>query len=171
MNTINKQHSEDTVRIPLFSIGIVCYRNWEYLNDAIDSVLSQDYPRIQLIISDDGSDGFPIDRFRDYIESHRRDNLVEYLVRQSEQNEGTVRHLNHVFDEMHGHANDSFSEEYKAMYHYYTSLYVDPILRPMTDEEIAAIEPDISDEPSHKQNKQHTYYKKICPEIKSLEDL
>ncbi len=49
------------------------------------------------------------------------------------------------FDEMHGHANDSFSEEYKAMYHYYTSLYVDPILRPMTDEEIAAIEPDISD--------------------------
>ena len=102
LNTINKQHSEDTVRIPLFSIGIVCYRNWEYLNDAIDSVLSQDYPRIQLIISDDGSDGFPIDSFRDYIESHRRDNLVEYLVRQSEQNEGTVRHLNHVFDEMHG---------------------------------------------------------------------
>ena len=44
------------------------------------------------------------------------------------------------FDEMHGHANDSFSEEYKAMYHYYTSLYVDPILKPMTEEEIAALE-------------------------------
>ncbi|MBR6172196.1 MAG: Na/Pi cotransporter family protein [Eubacterium sp.] len=46
------------------------------------------------------------------------------------------------FDEMHGHANDSFSEEYKAMYHYYTSLYVDPILKPMTKEEIAALEQD-----------------------------
>ena len=43
------------------------------------------------------------------------------------------------FDEMHGHANDSFSEEYKAMFHYYTSLYVDPLMRPMTEEEIAAV--------------------------------
>jgi len=43
------------------------------------------------------------------------------------------------FDEMHGHANDSFSEEYKAMYHYYTSQYVDPLMRPMTEEEIAAV--------------------------------
>ncbi len=32
------------------------------------------------------------------------------------------------FDEMHGHANDSYSEEYKALYHYYESLFIDPIL-------------------------------------------
>lgn len=32
------------------------------------------------------------------------------------------------FDEMHGHANDSFSEEYKALYHYYESQYITPIL-------------------------------------------
>lgn len=31
------------------------------------------------------------------------------------------------FDEMHGHANDSFSEEYKALYHYYKSQYIAPI--------------------------------------------
>lgn len=31
------------------------------------------------------------------------------------------------FDEMHGHANDSFSEEYKALYHYYESQYIEPI--------------------------------------------
>lgn len=31
------------------------------------------------------------------------------------------------FDEMHGHANDSFSEEYKALYHYYESQYIAPI--------------------------------------------
>ncbi len=34
---------------------------------------------------------------------------------------------NHDFDEMHGHANDSFSEEYKALYHYYESQYISPI--------------------------------------------
>ena len=32
------------------------------------------------------------------------------------------------FDEMHGHANDSFSEEYKALYHYYESQYIAPVL-------------------------------------------
>jgi len=46
---------------------------------------------------------------------------------------------NRDFDEMHGHANDSFSEEYKAMYHYYTSQYVEPLTRPMTEEEIRAV--------------------------------
>ena len=39
------------------------------------------------------------------------------------------------FDEMHGHANDSFSEEYKALYKYYESRYIDPVLVPLTDEE------------------------------------
>lgn len=34
----------------------------------------------------------------------------------------------HDFDEMHGHANDSFSEEYKALYHYYESQYITPVL-------------------------------------------
>ena len=29
---------------------------------------------------------------------------------------------------MHGHANDSFSEEYKALYHYYESQYITPVL-------------------------------------------
>lgn len=31
------------------------------------------------------------------------------------------------FDEMHGHANDSYSEEYKALYHYYESQFIAPI--------------------------------------------
>ena len=33
----------------------------------------------------------------------------------------------HNFDEMHGHTNDNFSEEYKALYHYYESQYISPI--------------------------------------------
>ncbi|MBO4863232.1 MAG: Na/Pi cotransporter family protein [Eubacterium sp.] len=32
------------------------------------------------------------------------------------------------FDEMHGHANDNQAEEYKALYHYYESQYIQPIL-------------------------------------------
>ncbi|MCR5226170.1 MAG: Na/Pi symporter [Eubacterium sp.] len=44
------------------------------------------------------------------------------------------------FDEMHGHANDSHSEEYKALYRYYESMYIDPILRSNEELADAAIE-------------------------------
>ena len=39
------------------------------------------------------------------------------------------------FDEMHGHANDNFSEEYKALCKYYESKYIDPILVPLAPDE------------------------------------
>ena len=86
----------------LFTFSIVCYRNWEYLTQTIDSVLMQDYNPIQLIVSDDGSGNFPIDDFVEYIEKNKRDNVVSYVVRSSEKNEGTVRHLNHVLDCVEG---------------------------------------------------------------------
>ena len=96
---LEKERKEKkTLYLPgVFSIGIVCYRNWQYLKEAIDSVLEQDYGKIQLIVSDDGSKGFPIAEFEAYISNHKKKN-VEFLVRQSEKNEGTVRHLNHVLD-------------------------------------------------------------------------
>lgn len=40
------------------------------------------------------------------------------------------------FDEMHGHANDSHSEEYKALYHYYESQYIEPILKRHREEPV-----------------------------------
>lgn len=90
-------------RVPdLFSFGIVCYRNWEYMKETIDSVLMQDYEKIQLIVSDDGSDNFPMAEFEEYIEKNKRDNLASYIVRHSEKNEGTVRHLNHVLEVAEG---------------------------------------------------------------------
>lgn len=93
----------DRAFIPgMFSFGIVCYRNWEYLTQTIDSVLMQDYGAIQLIVSDDGSGNFPIRDFEEYIQTHKRDNIVSYVVRSSKKNEGTVRHLNHVLECVEG---------------------------------------------------------------------
>ncbi len=80
----------------LFTVVILCYRHFEYLNDAIDSVLSQDYPNIEIIVSDDGSDAFPKTDVEEYIALHKRENIKHFIARSEEQNVGTVRHLNHV---------------------------------------------------------------------------
>ncbi|MDE6626365.1 MAG: Na/Pi symporter [Lachnospiraceae bacterium] len=61
------------------------------------------------------------------------------------------------FDEMHGHANDSFSEEYKALYHYYESQYISPILAgdfqiPVLDDTEATEKPKKKSDENKKRN-------------------
>lgn len=80
----------------LFSVIILCYRHFEYLFAAIDSVLEQDYPEIELIVSDDGSQNFPHDQIGQYIEMKKRENIKRVYVHQEEKNVGTVKHLNHA---------------------------------------------------------------------------
>ena len=86
-----KQQAENA---ELFSVIVLCYRHFEYIYSAIDSVLAQDYPLIELIVSDDGSANFPRGEIADYIAEHRRGNIRRVLVRQQPENTGTVRHLN-----------------------------------------------------------------------------
>lgn len=80
---------------PLFSVVILCYRHFEYIHTAIDSVLNQKYSNIQLIISDDCSDNFPAEELRDYIDLNRTSSgITSFIVRQQKVNSGTVKHLN-----------------------------------------------------------------------------
>ena len=80
----------------LFSVVILCYRHFEYLYAAIDSVINQNYPRIELIISDDGSDNFPRQEVEDYLQAHAGVNIEHIRIRREESNVGTVKHLNHI---------------------------------------------------------------------------
>ncbi|MDM7936802.1 MAG: glycosyltransferase family A protein [Cyanobium sp. CZS 48M] len=41
--------------LPLFSIVITCFNKKEYINEAIESALSQDYDHLEVIVIDDGS--------------------------------------------------------------------------------------------------------------------
>lgn len=79
-----------------FSVIILCYRHFEYLFSAIDSVLQQDYGNIELIVSDDGSPEFPQKRIEEYIEQNKKINITHVVIRQEETNNGTVKHLNHA---------------------------------------------------------------------------
>lgn len=81
---------------------ILCYRKFEHLYTAIDSAIAQDYPNIELIVSDDGSPEFPRSDIETYITKEKGENITNVLIRQEEVNCGTVRHLNHAIAECHG---------------------------------------------------------------------
>ena len=51
---------------------ILCYHKFDFIYDAILSVLEQDYESIELIISDDGSPHFPEDDIRAFIQKNKK---------------------------------------------------------------------------------------------------
>ncbi len=81
---------------PLFTIGMVAYKNYRYIYDAIESVLMQDYPNIELIVSNDGSDDFNEDELIAYFNKNRTENISKIIINNNERNMGTCRHLNKV---------------------------------------------------------------------------
>lgn len=86
----------------LISISILTYRNYRYLYEALESVFSQDYSNIELIVSDDGSDNFPEDEIRTYIQKNKKNNIKNVIVNHEKVNQGTVKHINKVIDLANG---------------------------------------------------------------------
>lgn len=79
---------------PLFSFVIVSYKNFKYIYECIDSVLMQDYPNIELIISNDGSDDFDDIKLKDYINEHKDENIKRVVTNNNPTNVGTIKNIN-----------------------------------------------------------------------------
>ncbi len=86
------QNSGDT-QPELLSIILLSYKNLPLLREMLPTVYTQDYPALQLIISDDGSEGFDAKALKAEIDAARPANLLEVLVRTGGQNQGTVRNV------------------------------------------------------------------------------
>lgn len=79
--------------LPLITVNMLTYNNFIYLEQALESVFSQTYPNIELIISDDGSTNFDLE----YIEelcSRRSKNIQNINIIHHENNIGTVKNFN-----------------------------------------------------------------------------
>lgn len=82
---------------PLISVVTLTYKKFEYLFDTIDSVLDQTYPRIEYIISDDGSPNFPQKEIEEYISTNKGKNIIKFNVISGSENIGTVKNINRAY--------------------------------------------------------------------------
>lgn len=95
--SIQEHDGEETGwKYPSFSIVVLCYQNKDLLWGMLDSICQQDYPNIELIVSDDGSDDFDAQAVEQYIEENKGENIRKVTVRRNAENMGTVRHVHTV---------------------------------------------------------------------------
>lgn len=89
----------------LVSVIILTYRNINSIYKTIDSILSQDYRSLELIIADDGSDynSLEWDNVLDYINYRKKGNITKVILKIQEQNLGTVKNINLSINEASGY--------------------------------------------------------------------
>ncbi len=87
---------------PLISVVILSYKQEQYLKGAIDSVLNQDYPGIEMIIADDSTPNFKSEVWSRYINDNKRSNIVNSFVVKNEENRGTVKNINSAISRCRG---------------------------------------------------------------------
>ena len=84
--------------IPLVTIAVLSYKNLEYLNECLDSIFSQTYSNIELIISNDGADEFDEDVIADEAGKMKSENIKQIIINKNSRNLGTVKHCNILLD-------------------------------------------------------------------------
>lgn len=109
---------------PLFTVGIVAFRNYQYLFRCLDSILMQTYPAIEIIVSNDGSDDFQINEIEKYIQTNQKENIQRFIVKNNNTRMGTVKNANQVFKMATGEfvkliAADDALYHPKTLYDYY----------------------------------------------------
>lgn len=87
---------------PLVSIIILTYNNFRYFKQCIDSILCQDYKKIEIIISDDFSKSFDEKSIENYLETKKCSNIMNYKIIVNKQNLGTVKNFNNAIKNSSG---------------------------------------------------------------------
>lgn len=83
---------------PLVTVAVVSFCQRHLLNDCLQSVFSQDYDNIELIICDDASCDFDCDEVMQYIQEHKSENIRNIVIYKHESNVGTVKNCQKAFE-------------------------------------------------------------------------
>lgn len=88
----------------LVSILVLSYRNVDGLFPTLESILEQDYPNIEIIVSDDGTEGFEsiIPELDSFISERNRGNVSSVDFYTLESNAGTVKNANRAVGRARG---------------------------------------------------------------------
>lgn len=87
---------------PLVTCIVTCYIKVPYLYEAIESVLSQEYPNLELIVTDDGTPEFNAEDISDFINRNKKKNIRNTRVIHHNENVGTVRNIRGAIDISNG---------------------------------------------------------------------
>jgi glycosyltransferase involved in cell wall biosynthesis len=94
MNSLDStSNSSKGINSTLFSVILLHYNQQQYINQALDSIFSQNYDNIELIIADDSSNG-DLDCIKSYIKQNKTPNIKTVIYHFYEENIGTVRNVN-----------------------------------------------------------------------------
>lgn len=84
---------DESSRLPLVSIGVPLHNGERYLRQALNSLVAQDYPNLEIVISDNASSDATQRICEDYATHDCR--IAYHRV---EQNMGAIWNFNHVFE-------------------------------------------------------------------------
>lgn len=80
------------------TLVVFAYNQEKYIEDAVNSVLAQDYANLKIVISDDCSTDQTFERAKKLVESYAGAHVVE--LRRNDKNLGLINHVNAVISEV-----------------------------------------------------------------------
>ena len=83
-------------KYPLISVLVLCYNNQKYIYENLNSIFSQTYPSIEILIADDASNEFNADVLISWINENKTENIKKIAVFENEFNVGTVSSLENL---------------------------------------------------------------------------
>ena len=99
-------------KLPLVSFCIVAYKAEKYIREAIEGAFSQDYPNLEIIMSDDCSPDKTFDIMKEMAAQYSGPHKIK--LNQNKENAGPREHYNTVLYDLGVHVNG------------YSYVYIDP---------------------------------------------
>lgn len=82
--------------LPLVSLVVLVYNQQSYVSEAIEAALAQSYPRLEVLISDDGSTDGSVDVAKEVLSRYKGPHQT--FINVNQRNLGIGEHINRVFE-------------------------------------------------------------------------